>query len=93
MVAIFSVDARGQVALRMRLHKSDNVLKGGKLLGERPVYYLVNSLNEVDFHSCSGEFIARFSLSQFLLRVDKSTYDVSKVFLQVVPLTERAFLL
>jgi hypothetical protein len=51
------------------------------MLGQPVVYYLRSQQNEMDFHNANGEFLTRFNLAQFLVRVDNALYDVASLFL------------
>ncbi|CAD8077463.1 unnamed protein product [Paramecium sonneborni] len=77
----------------VQISKNYNIKDVGQLRGNQPIYFVMSHQNEIDFHSSSGEFLVRFNLQSFLVRVDKALYDVSKVIVQVVPLTNFAFIL
>ncbi|CAK78149.1 unnamed protein product (macronuclear) [Paramecium tetraurelia] len=77
----------------VQISKNYNIKDVGQLKGIQPIYYVMSHQNEIDFHSSSGEFLVRFNLQSFLVRVDKALYDVSKVIVQVVPLNNFAFIL
>jgi len=80
------IDHDGHLQLKTTINKSFTVMSCGSLKGEPIVYWARSPQNEVDFHNANGEFLTRFSLTSFLVRVDSALFDVSGLFIQIFPL-------